>query len=783
MTIATIALFLASAIGIAAAWNTCFDRAPWRVVALFIVLVSAYESTTLFTSRVDLPADLAFNEYPWAALGKEPAVANTGIVFTQIAPWTRVARDAILAGEWPLWNRYSACGAPLLANQQTAIFHPFTLAGVFLLSIGKSFTYTACLRLFTVLFFMFTLLRGHSLGAAASIYGAVAYAFSTFHVVWLLFPLGLATMMLPITLTGVQQVARAPGYRSFMLLTIGLSLSVLGGHPESAFWVWFLTAAYAAFLARHRAIVTTTAAFVAAAALTAFFWMPTVALLSRVSRTALMRSIVTNPPNHHLGAEWIETLVAPNILGTPQSGSWSPPETTHPAVLNDYGELSSGYAGILTLALAIFAVVSVRRREVFFFAGLMVFAVFTIAEVPVWRDLIRSMPVVGLTMHQRLRVFWALGTAVLAAIAIDAAPEHHRIRILLAALWISVVAIYVIRKPPSPAAWLTLGATSLVTLAFVAAPTNAWIAAILTFMELFVVTYRYNPSSPATNVYPATGAINAMIRGGPLNRIAAVGWSLLPDTPSFFGLEDVKSTDPISDPVYKRLMHGYLHVVPSYDEMFATVSEPFFDFLNIRYVYVPPGGSLHDARLVIRYAGNDGFVYDNRRVVPRYFLATRYKVNTAVSHAIASMKDISDFHTDAVVDHVPSKIASLAPQLLAHRVDEWRNSSGGVVRVVSYRNNSTMLNVQSSGWSLLASSDTNWPGWRAYINGERQPPVTVNAAFLGCFVPPGKSVVEFRYRPPEFELGLRISALTIVAIFIATMISMHRLRKQPAITE
>ncbi|HEY8711974.1 MAG TPA: hypothetical protein VIM68_03830, partial [Thermoanaerobaculia bacterium] len=104
MTVATIALFLASAIGIAAAWNACFQRVPWRIVGLFVVLVSAYEATTLFTSRVDLPADLAFAAYPWAAMGKQPALANTGIVFTQIAPWTRVARDAILSGEWPLWN-------------------------------------------------------------------------------------------------------------------------------------------------------------------------------------------------------------------------------------------------------------------------------------------------------------------------------------------------------------------------------------------------------------------------------------------------------------------------------------------------------------------------------------------------------------------------------------------------------------------------------------------------------------------------------------------------------
>ena len=109
--LATIALFLGGCVAIAATWNRFFDPVPWRIVVLFLLIVSAYEATTLFTSRVDLPANLAFVTDPWKATGAAPAMANTGIVFTQIAPWTRVARDAILAGEWPLWNRYAACGA------------------------------------------------------------------------------------------------------------------------------------------------------------------------------------------------------------------------------------------------------------------------------------------------------------------------------------------------------------------------------------------------------------------------------------------------------------------------------------------------------------------------------------------------------------------------------------------------------------------------------------------------------------------------------------------------
>jgi membrane protein YfhO len=768
MTIATLALFLASALAIAAVWNKSFEAVPWRIVVLFIAIVCAYEATTLFTPRVDLPGRLAFFVDPWKAMHESPARANTGIVFTQIAPWTRIARDAILSGEWPLWNRYSASGTPLLGNQQTAIFHPFTLAGFLLLSIGKAFTYTASIRLFTVLFFTFVMLRGHGLRVAAAVYGAVAYTFCTFHVVWLLFPLGLATMMLPVAMTGAQEIARAPRFRAFLLLIAGLGLSVLGGHPESAFWVWCVVGAYSAFLTilAPRRLLLSAVAFIVAAALTAFFWMPTVALLPRMARTGLMRSIETNPPNHHLGPEWLETLLAPNILGTPQSGTYVPPQQHYLPVLDDYGEIASGYAGILTLGLAAWAILSVRRREVIFFAGLMLFAFLTIAEVPVWREVVRSVPIAGLTMHQRLRIVWVLGACVLSAFALDAQPDKRQIRIALAVVWASVATVYLIRKPTSHVAWISFGVTSGVTIACLIGPVAGPAATVLTFVELFLVTFGYNPSATPRETFPTTGAIATMRRFRGLHRIAALGYSFPPDTPGFYGLEDIKSTDPVSDPVYKRMVHGFLHVFPSYDELFDNVSEPYFDFLNIRYIYVPPSMNFSDSRFALRYSGPDGKVFENLRAIPRYFLPARYRVNTAISHAIPTLKSITDFRNDAVVDHVPAKVSDVAPQLSSKSIEEWMPSAPGTVRVQSYRNNSTTLAVETSGWSLLASSDTHWPGWRAYVNGERQPPVTVNGAFIGCFVPPGRNTVELRYRPAEFERGLRIGVLALLALAV-----------------
>lgn len=697
-----------------------------------LAIVAAYESPALFTSRVDFPGALAYHADPWKATGRAPAAANTGIVFTELGPWTESARRALLSGEWPLWNRFSQCGMPLAANQQTAIAHPFTLAGLFL-PLGKLFTLSAALRLFCALFFAFVFFREWASDDAA-FFGAVAFTFCTFQVVWLLFPHTLATTALPIALAGAQELARAKRLRAFFLLAIGLALIALAGQPETAFWCWLAAAAWCVYLRTRIGI--SALAFVLAGMLTAFFWLPTVALMPRLARFGLMSNPLTNPPNHHLGGEWLLPLVLPNVLGTPPAGTYRPPAHRHPLVLDDYGEIASGYAGIATLVLAFAALPLLRsRRPTAFFLGMMVCAVLTFGEAPLWRDAIRAVPFVGITMHQRLRFFWAFGACGAAVIALDARGARR-----------------------------------------------AGLLTAVTFVELIAITWRYNPIGAARDVFPTTGAIRAMqLPAGEPYRVAALGWSLLPDTPGAYGLEDVKTTDPIASPQTNRIVRGYLHAAPlDYDAVFDDVSEPFFDFLNIRFVYVPNGLWIADPRFALRHLGSDGAVFENLRAQPRYQLVQRFLVEPSFDRAIPKMKALRNFAADAVVTHVPPQVARRAPQLLAEDADGFHASAGGAVRVVRYTANGAELDVDSRGWSLLVSSDADWPGWRAWWNGKRQPVVTIDNAFLGVFVPPGHGKLVLRYRPDAFLDGLRISgAGTLIALGLLVL----RLRRGRSLRE
>jgi hypothetical protein len=788
--VVTILLFVAVAAGIAALWNRFFRTVPWSYVALFGLLAAGFQAETLFTNKVDLPANLAFHGYPWKATGAPAVHANTGIVFTQLAPWTRIARDEVRSGAMPVWNRHTAGGTPLMANQQTAIFHPFTLLGL-PLSVGKAFTLSATLRLFVVLFFTFVLLRGWGLSDGASIFGAVAYAFCSFHIVWLLFPLGLATMMLPVAMVGAQEFVQFRSRPAYVLLTVGLALSVLGGHPESALWVWIVTSVYVLYCARAewRVVVLAATAFLVAGMLTAFFWYPTLRALQTTERFRVFHDSAANPADHGLSYEWQLPLVAPNVLGNPVDNTYQPPRGAHAAVLNDYGEVASSYAGLLTLALAVPAVFVSRRRPLVFALGLMVFALLTIAEAPWWRDLVRSVPLAGVSIHQRLRVFWDLGVCMAAAVAVDALLVRRRLLYgALAACGTAVVAIYVLREPqflsrPLAVAQLVV---PLATLVVFAVRPSARMATVLVLADLVVATWRYNPPARPEHVYPRTGAI-AFLENAPRPfRMTAMGWSFMAETPGWYGLEDVRTTDPVQHFAFMFLLRGYLDIDRrSAEPIIRNVERAYFDYLNVRYLYVPPeegtspregvrpsefgeaspkegvrpsefavapGEGVRPSGFVERYRGSDGVVLENMEVLPRYFLVRSARVEPDLGMTVALSRFITDYRAHALVDRKPVA----APM-------EFR---GGDVRVLSYGPARTRLAVDSRGWNLLVTSDTHWPGWRVLVNGREEGVVTVNGAFVGVFVPPGRAVVELWYWPRELTEGLWAGAVGLVLLLV-----------------
>jgi len=62
----------------------------------------------------------------------------------------------------------------------------------------------------------------------------------------------------------------------------------------------------------------------------------------------------------------------------------------------------------------------------------------------------------------------------------------------------------------------------------------------------------------------------------------------------------------------------------------------------------------------------------------------------------------------------------------------------------------------------LVLTDTFYPGWKAYIDGEETKIYPTDIAFRGIFVPKGKHDIVFRYKPESFYYSVYISIVTLV---------------------
>jgi hypothetical protein len=85
--------------------------------------------------------------------------------------------------------------------------------------------------------------------------------------------------------------------------------------------------------------------------------------------------------------------------------------------------------------------------------------------------------------------------------------------------------------------------------------------------------------------------------------------------------------------------------------------------------------------------------------------------------------------------------------------------SEGNVRLVSYTPNRVVLESEASGDGLVYVSDAYYPGWKAYVDGEKTDILRANLAFRAIRVPSGRHTVSLVYVPFSFYLGLGLTGI------------------------
>jgi hypothetical protein len=171
-------------------------------------------------------------------------------------------------------------------------------------------------------------------------------------------------------------------------------------------------------------------------------------------------------------------------------------------------------------------------------------------------------------------------------------------------------------------------------------------------------------------------------------------------------------------------------------------SSPVLGMVNVRYVL--SRGPIANPGLLEAAGTLPGRnLYRNPAPLPRFYLISKIRPARSMAEAAAVLR-AADFRPaeEAIVEGAPDLTAAGAP---------------GRVEVSRYGFRDVELRVNTPAPQLLASSETNFPGWRAWVDGKEQPIFYTNVAFRGLPVPAGSHTVVMRYEPASFRHGAAAS--------------------------
>ncbi len=204
---------------------------------------------------------------------------------TYFYPQRVLVGQALRQGHWPVEDKLTATGVPVVADPQSAVFFPLTW--LFAVLPGKLAYSLSIFAAFTIAGAgMFVYLRRLGLLLAASLTGAVAMMFCGFMVGHRVHLSVIQTAaFLPWGLLCIELLRTKPWYSLFALVPV-VSLAVFAGHWPTLIHMMLIWGAYFLLRARPlgRSVLVAGVAAVLVAGITAPQWCATMNLMEQVTR-------------------------------------------------------------------------------------------------------------------------------------------------------------------------------------------------------------------------------------------------------------------------------------------------------------------------------------------------------------------------------------------------------------------------------------------------------------------------------------------------------------------
>ncbi len=706
----------------------------------------------------------------------------------QFYPFQHFAARHLASGELPHWNPYTFSGMPFLADLQNGVFYP--PYWLFALGVGEDGRIPVVLLEGVIIahfllaqLTMFFLLRFFRFGAWASLFGAVSYGFSTALVFHAFHPMIVAHLAwFPLVFRYFQEALSKYSFAAAVKGGIISGVSLLSGHPQMAFYLWFFLGCYALFWwirQRWQWKVPAVAAITVAVVLGIFAvqLLPTLTLRQEAERKEITYDFATE--GSYAPARLI-TLLIPNFFGKVTPGRQDFP------VYRDryfYYWETTVYSGVAVLLLGLIGLWYYRHEpEIQFFIGFLLFAFcfafgkyffvhrifFALPGFQQFRIPARMLLIVPFIFaFAAARTFWGLWEERRKG----QRRQEQKVARVIAAFLVGILLLVLLGIVPrwlaTPAAYIPLVRSyALVALLLILAgilvmelglrrQMNRHFAGVLlvglTFLDLYWVGADFNrsPQNPE-HAYRLAPEMKQRFQPASLDSLFRVKMRE-------GGVMAMKRNQGPLDSI--MLVEGYNPLVLKRRQPPFPQRSEHWRALNVRYELVVDSRS-GQAHFVER---SDYFAR------ARMLYRVRYVPDSMQADFFRSGQ--SQMAVEAVVgEHLPVKLSGKMPNAVEHHL-----------HCRAYQHNRIVYEVETAEPGLLWLSEIWYPEWRAWIDGQPTTIYRVDYGFRGILVPEGKHTVTLAYVPSSYRAGAWITAVTVLGSAGFLLLIRRRKKFQPAV--
>lgn len=726
---------------------------------------------------VPLPADIVLSLPPWEGVSSSCCAGvqhgEMGDLVTQIYPWRTVLNAAVSVGRAPLWNFHYLMGAPYQAMPQSALFFPLNwLYSIVNGPLAWSLLFIVRTALLAITTAIFVRRLGASTGAA--LISGFTFGFSGWITAFEGWPAADTAMWLPLMFLSVDCLRDRQSAASIALGAVAFALPVLGGAPEIAFQMILLGVLYAAcrvFPWTSRSplyLAAFGATGVLAVCLAAVQLLPTLEWIRLIPRSLTFFWPVI-PTAKIIAFLSRDIFHQPNVDGLFVPGNVA-------------------YVGAFAMAALPLAWLWQKRRDVFYFAAILLFCLsMAYGWDPVFA-LSRHVPVLRGLPNERFLIGADFAVVVLAGLAISAIESRcvekksaSKVATLLVLLLAgTVVCALVIARvtghnalPYSYTAVPVIVAFIVMLLAdaqMLRARTFIGWTAVLIAADLFTFSYGHIPFVKAADIFPANPAFDFLIRH------AGTAWRV--------GAVDVTYGNNFELPYGLSEAAGYDFPTTRVAGFLVAFSANSMSFDSARLVAAPTGAlDLTGTRFFVATTWNASAsrlaampsrfhkvleigttrIFENRDAVPLAFFVPgsgAHVLNNEEAQRRGVLAPDFDPRHEVITSETVGEFFGVRGIATPSRVDD-----------MSQEQDEMRFSVVADQDGLLVFDETYYPGWKADVDGRPAPVIRADYAFMAVPLTQGRHVVRFRFAPSLFRAGGLLSSLS--ALLIVSILLFH----------